>query len=375
MFLSKKRVLLVGPFPPPTGGDTISTSALLSSRYWEDGGFEIEPLNTSGGGGVKPVIPRRTWRDGFRAIRILGRLLILLPRADMILLWANSSFICSLGIPVMRLIRSAGKPYIVKVFGTMLPDRIVRLNRRRKRILLSLLGGARYILPQTRIQVDELAAFPGLDPGRIVQFPNFLPDSYISREHRERKFSGRCVFIGQIKEEKGVFDIIESIRNRKEITCDFYGQPAEWDMDRFTGELAGCPNCIYKGVLPREEVMSVLGEYDVLLLPTIYPGEGYPAVILEAFASGIPVVATSWKAIPELVEDGVTGLLVPPSSPERIADALDLLAGDDRLYSSMASNAHGYIKRFSEKNVVGDFLLNLVSSSIDQAPKSDRTLS
>ncbi len=313
---------------------------------------------------MKLVDVKRSWRDPLRALRILGRLLVRLPRVDILLLWANSSFICSLGIPVMNLARMTGRPYIVKIFGAMLPERIDRLGPQRRKTVVSLLVKARYVLPQTRMLTEELVTRTGLDPERIVHFPNFLPDSYIVEGYTKKKFSGRCVFIGQIKSEKGVFDIIDSVRDREDISCDFYGQHVEKDMNRFLREMERCPNYRYAGVLARDEVMETLRRYDVLLLPTTHPGEGYPAVILEAFAAGVPVITTDWKSIPELVEDGERGILVPPSSPDRIAAALDLLAEDERLYASLATNAHEYVGRFSEKAVVGGFLVGLVSDSI-----------
>lgn len=264
----------------------------------------------------------------------------------------------------MNIARILGKPCIVKIFGAMLPERIDKLGHRRRKTVVSLLGRARYVLPQTKMLAKELTTRNGLDSKRIVQFPNFLPDFYFNLVKTKKRFSGRCIFVGQIKREKGVFDIIDSIRDRKNISCDFYGQHVERDTDRFMRELERCPACIYRGILARDEVMKIMGGYDVLLLPTTHPGEGYPAVILEAFAAGLPVIATDWKAIPELVEDGVRGLLVPPSSPDRITAALDLLAEDERLYASLAANAQEYVGRFSEKAIVGGLLFGLISDSI-----------
>ncbi len=331
--------------------------------YWDTAGLEIDHIDTSAGGEVKLTEVKRSWKDIPRALSILAQLLVKLPGSDILLLWANSSFICSLGIPVMRITRIFRKPYMVKIFGAMLPERIDALGPNRRKTVLSLLGRARYVLPQTRFLADELAVRSGLDRERIVQFPNFLPDSYFTKAAPKEKFSGRCVFIGQIKSEKGVFDIIESIGGRKDVSCDFYGQHLERDAERFMLELKASPNCFYRGTLTRDEVMKVLERYDILLLPTTHPGEGYPAVILEAFAAGMPVISTKWMAIPELVEDGERGLLVPPSSPYHISAALDLLLKDQQLYSTLARNAYEYVGRFSEKAVVGDLLTGLVTGT------------
>ena len=68
----------------------------------------------------------------------------------------------------------------------------------------------------------------------------------------------------------------------------------------------------YCGVLPPEKVLPTLSQYDVLLLPSFHPGEGYPGIVIEAFSLGLPVIATNWQAIPEIVQDGENGLLVSP---------------------------------------------------------------
>ncbi len=361
---SSGRILLVAPLPPPIGGDTVSTTRLLESRYWKQAGFDIECINTSPGEGVKTTEVKRTWKDPVRALRILGQLLTRLPKADIMLLWANSSFIVSLGIPVMRLARILNKPYIVKPFGTMLADRIDGLGPARRRDVVSNLRRAKYVLPQTKMHADELVTRSGLEPGRIVQFPNFLPAGSIIDPRPEKQFSGRCIFLGQIKAEKGVFDIISALKDRNDLSCNFYGQIIARDSERFFSSIDSCRNCQYRGTLEGSEVVDTISCYDVLLLPTSHPSEGYPAAIIEAFAAGVPVVTTEWKSIPELTGKNERGILVPPSSPGRITEALDLLGSDKELYLSLTRNAREFVRDFSEENIVRKILIGLVSKSV-----------
>jgi len=63
--------------------------------------------------------------------------------------------------------------------------------------------------------------------------------------------------------------------------------------------------------------------------------EGIPVALMEAMACGLPVVASDLSGIPELVEDGRTGILVPPGDAEALADALVRLAGDAGLRARM----------------------------------------
>jgi glycosyltransferase involved in cell wall biosynthesis len=80
-------------------------------------------------------------------------------------------------------------------------------------------------------------------------------------------------------------------------------------------------------VVGPEQKGPLLRDADVLVLPVRQP-EGQPLVVLEAMAAGLPVVATRRGAIPEMVDDGVTGLLVPERDVGALAAALDRLRRD-----------------------------------------------
>jgi colanic acid/amylovoran biosynthesis glycosyltransferase len=94
------------------------------------------------------------------------------------------------------------------------------------------------------------------------------------------------------------------------------------------------------GRQPRDRVAALLDEADVVVQPSIVLAsgktEGIPVALMEALASEVPVVATSVSGVPELVEDGVTGRLVPPGDDEALADALADLQRDPALAASLA---------------------------------------
>ena len=359
--MKHERILLIGPFPPPIGGDTVLTQNLLKSEYWDRAGIEVDSVDTSPGDRVRLVDEKLSPGDVLRGIGIMCRALWKLPRVRAVLLWANCRFICTMGPPIILACLAARRPIVIKAFGAMLAERISVMPPIRRRLLISLLNKATYILPETRRQAGELIRVAGISPARVVLFPNFLPDASLWIDHRARKFAGACVFLGQIKTEKGVFDIVEALRGREGFSCDFYGPIVDRDRDAFMEALSGAGNCAYRGIVNPERVIETIGRYDLLMLPSYHPGEGYPAVVLQAFAAGVPVIASDWKDIPEIVEDGVTGILVPPRSPARIREALQRLADDGDLYESMSANALASSRDFSEKTVVNDILVAKVS--------------
>ena len=91
-------------------------------------------------------------------------------------------------------------------------------------------------------------------------------------------------------------------------------------------------------MVPNETVPEYMVASDVFVLPSL--SEGFPTVILEAMASGIPIVATKVRGVPEIIKDGENGFLVEPRNSEEIAEKVLLLLNKDELR-----------KRISEKNI------------------------
>jgi len=87
----------------------------------------------------------------------------------------------------------------------------------------------------------------------------------------------------------------------------------------------------------RGDVADVLPAFDVFAMPSRY--EGLPMAVAEAMASGVPVVATAVNAVPDLVEPGVTGLLVPPGRPDLLASAVGYLLDSPAEATRMARAA------------------------------------
>jgi glycosyltransferase involved in cell wall biosynthesis len=350
-------MLLVGPFPPPIGGDTVSTSNLARSRYWAEHGIVITTINTSAGDRVRLPGESYSALDISRACRIFGRLLAVLPGSDALMLWTNSSFLCTAGVVVLWLARLLGKPYVVKLFGTGLADVLGRLGGLRRRQVVAMLKRAELVLLQTKDLHEWCLREIGGGRADIVLFPNFIPDRLLGPLPDAGNPSGRCVFIGQIKREKGVFDIMEAVGARGGVRCDFYGPIVDRDRERFLAEVSRSDAFSYGGIREPGDIKEIISRYDFLLLPTYHIGEGYPAVILEAYAAGVPVVASRWRSIPDIVEDGVTGLIVSPESPGELGRSIDRLMGDPGLYRAIRESAHRSALSFSEGRIVGEILV------------------
>lgn len=115
------------------------------------------------------------------------------------------------------------------------------------------------------------------------------------------------------------------------------------------------------GALRQEEVRSWMRNAAVFALPARIDREGnmdgIPVALMEAMATGIPVVSTPVSGIPELVEDGVSGLLVPPNDADALAEALARLFRDDALADRLAERARCTIEAdFDARREAGKLL-------------------
>lgn len=100
----------------------------------------------------------------------------------------------------------------------------------------------------------------------------------------------------------------------------------------------------------RDDVAGLLPGFDVFALSSRW--EGLPRVVLEAMASGVPVVATDVDGVPEVVEDGVTGRSVKPGDVDALCAALDELLADAQLRDKFAVAAGSRLEQFSEHLMV-----------------------
>jgi glycosyltransferase involved in cell wall biosynthesis len=171
---------------------------------------------------------------------------------------------------------------------------------------------------------------------------------------RDRGGPLRIVAVGTLHEVKGHVHLIDACRLLVErgvdVTCRFIGDGPDRDAlaariaeHDLTGRVA------LVGRLTSDAVARELADADVLVAPSVPTRggkrEGIPVVLMEAMAAGLPVVASRLSGIPELVTDGVSGLLVPPGDPTALADALQRLAGDADLRSRLGDEGRATVLR------------------------------
>jgi glycosyltransferase involved in cell wall biosynthesis len=172
----------------------------------------------------------------------------------------------------------------------------------------------------------------GLPPEKVVVKPNFTEDPGPGR-HAD----GNVLFVGRLTREKGLEDLLAAWRivseRRPALRLTIVGAgPLEGLQERAQAGVE------WLGWQPRERVIQVMQDAAVLVVPSRHR-EGFPMTIVEAFATGLPVLASRFEAMMEVVHDGYTGRLYEPANPRELAGALEAMLCDEEARRAMGRRA------------------------------------
>lgn len=165
----------------------------------------------------------------------------------------------------------------------------------------------------------------------------------------------RVLFVGRLTPLKGAAVLLAALRELPSAEVTLAGDGTERAaLEHTAAGLGGRVRLL--GAVPREQVRRLYAEHDVLVVPSgvsaLGRSEGVPHVALEAQAHGVPVIASSVGGLPEAVDDGRTGLLVPPGSAPALATALARLHHDRALLERLAAAAAVHGQAFAWPHVL-----------------------
>lgn len=172
--------------------------------------------------------------------------------------------------------------------------------------------------------------------------PNGIPES-IDYEPKAKRNNAvpHILFLSNLIESKGIFVLLDALKILKEKEYGFIcnlvgGETAEIDASRFDEEVnkRGLNDiAIYHGRKYGDEKMNIYKSSDIMVFPTFYHNECFPLVLLEAMQCGVACISTDEAAVPEIIDDGRTGYIVPKEyqgkpSAARLAEAIEKLIVD-----------------------------------------------
>lgn len=229
------------------------------------------------------------------------------------------------------------------------------------------------ILVEGRYIVNDLHSL-GISEN-VTYIPNFKPikKRYIkSSSTINERF--KFVFVSSIIEEKGVNLILDASRElssniayKDKFSVDFWG-PFESQKYKlfFEKKLENLSeNCSYRGYLNIKEAPSdaylILSNYDCFLFPTVYPGEGFPGVFIDASISGLPVIASNWNMNSEIIIDGKNGIIVEPNSIENLTMAMAYMIDNPGKVDSMRAYANKLALQYDMESLLDKELIPIIN--------------
>lgn len=313
-------IYYVGSFPPPYGGVTMKNALLYEALEAELGGklFKLDAPKAR----QKPL----------QLLRLIGLLL-----GDHTFLIGTAHRI-GLTKLLYRFNRKAMGRSLLIVMGGAFAD-LAAENKG----LCKQLACYRQIFVETASMQQPLNR-AGLS--NVSVLPNCRKGSSITAIRPTGK-TLRCLFFSRISPEKGVDLILQAAGS--DISVDFYGEIDPGYREEFLRAVNGRSNVRYHGVFKADAhaLYQTLHEYDVLLFPTRWKAEGIPGILVEAKMAGIPAIVSDIRFNREIVEDGVSGLVLPENTAENLRRAIDRLAADpvltDRLKQGALASSEDYL--------------------------------
>lgn len=273
-----------------------------------------------------------------------------LKRSDIVLAkWF--SFRSLIGVLVGRILRFRGL-LVVQIVGDPVEafrGRYRRLNRYLVSVGSWLLSSlTKWMVAQCDVLYavsEQLRAKYGREgKASVVASESRLKEEYFHYRVRDRIGEvPLLLFVGRLEEVKGVDYLLKAlaILQSRGFKCRLRIVGSGTQMDRYR-ELAhrlGIAHSVeWIGFVPFDALLQHYRQADLFVLPSL--SEGMPLVILEAMANSLPVVATQVGGIPELVQHGRNGVLVPPANAMALADAIRSVLEDRQRYRQMTKLAY-----------------------------------
>jgi glycosyltransferase involved in cell wall biosynthesis len=356
------NVLVVsGIWPPDVGGPASHAPAF--ARLLAAHGHRVEVVTTASAPPGREVYPVR-WVDrrtpkGLMHARVVE--LVARRARDADVVYATSmSTRSALATALAR------RPLVIKVAGDVAYERARRFGlfadgleefQDARGIRLELLRRARVAaLGRARAAVfpsaylRDVATGWGLGSVRLEVVPNPAPDvaELAPRAELRRSLGVEGPLLataGRLTPQKALDVAFAALQELAGATLLVVGDGEERArLEQSARTLAVADRVRFLGARPREEVLRVLRAADAAVLSSDW--ENFPHAVVEALAVGTPVVATTVGGVPEVVQDGVNGLLVPPGDGAALAVALRRVLGEPELRERLAAAAPKSVERF-----------------------------
>lgn len=265
--------------------------------------------------------------------------------------------------------RRGRRPFVVMLKGIIADE--LRNERGWTRVLLGVQArwerenarAADLVLVPSRYSAGIAAELYGVDPARLAVVPESIDlaewQARFAAAPRVPGGGPTVLAVGRMYPRKRFVDLLHAAARLRAVNVTarvrIVGRGPDWDaVARLHAELALGEAVSLLGDVTREQLAGEYANADCFCLPSVQ--EGFGIVFLEAMAAGLPVVACRAAAVPEVVADGETGVLVPPRDPAALAGALAGMLADPARARALGAAGRQRVQRFALEPVAQRFL-------------------
>jgi phenylacetate-CoA ligase len=332
--LSGLKIGLVGPLPPPAGGMANQTRQL--AELLEREGANVTIVQTNSPYRPRFIAPFRGLRGLFRFVPYAVRLWRVSGQVKIVHVMANSGWSWHLcAAPAIWIAHWRRVPVVVNYRGGEAGTFLARAGggvRRTLRLATALIVPSGFL--------KEVFAGHGLPAGivpNIIDLERFHPAQVAERPATRHLVVARNLEpIYDIPTALHAFALIRKSLPDVRLTVAGSG-PERTALEALCRELRIAESVHFCGTRDREQMATLYRTATVVLNPSLV--DNMPNSVLEAMASGVPVVSTNVGGVPFIVRDDVTGLLVPPGNPQAMAAAVLRVIGEPELARRVAAAA------------------------------------
>ena len=332
-----KKILIVAQLPPPYHGSNVMAKNMLDTLQKE--GYEVVFIDKSFSKSIE-MIGRISLRKLLRVpILTLEILIACLFKRPIVCIYfiALGKIAFLLDAFLLFLLRLCRLPYILRFGGKGFYNLQNESSFWKFLVSCTLSNALGGIVNSVPLKWDVNLFIPD---ERLVHVPNAIPNSPFANQSKREDYV-QVLFLSNLVPSKGPLEVLKAakivIQRRRDVRFILAG--ADWSqsfsqqlksyiIDNELDKYVEMPGGVY-----GEEKEKLMASSDIFVFPTHF--ETFGIVNIEAMRAGLPVISSAEGAIPEIVQDGVTGFIVNPKSPEEIADRILTLVNNPDLRRNM----------------------------------------
>jgi len=351
------KVLVIGQTPPPYHGQAMSIAQLVNAKYDD---LEIhhtrmhysQSFNEIGNFKIKKVLHlfRVVSESVYKTLRYKIDVIHYPPGAEKISLLRD--------IATLLVLRCLRRKIVLVFHASGLSEKVPHWS-----VIPSWFFGKAFFFHDAAIQTSSLNPPDGtfVRAKKVHIVPNGLADEFERFREKRPNAVPVILYVGVVREDKGIDVLIEASHHLKERGHRFVVKVVgEFGSDEYRQKLSAErssrqlePYLEFLGPKVGDDKWKLYREADIFCFPSYFVAESFGNVIVEAMMFELPVVATRWRGIPSVVDEGVTGFLADIKNAQQVADNLERLLEDETLRTTMGCKGR---ERYLQKFTVNKYL-------------------